>query len=560
MTIETAGFRQFIDDYTYLRTTSLALGELPGFDEGFGFMKKRMFDEALYKFYHLYQRDEGKSNPFVYFFVLYCAARTSLQKHELANICNEFLRLYDHFPVYSILWEAAHIYCQMGDTQNAKKYYELVIQNHEPTRHFYNLLAETKQQFDIIEPIFRQYNIYLSKYVNYFTDRTAYINNTASAFGVAETSITDAQEQAIEALLQQHWQNYLAGKIAKPKYQGLFVPKPLNKPLNILFFGPRKLRNNENTHEFYLADATIARGHNYYCLFFEQCNRDNMPFHEFLEQFKGHELHEMISKYKIDILYLDYATHPKKMHSPNFISILQHIKNKTGVKMMRNITDYYNSYYTISAEWFELMDIIYTDTADNNNTDENLPLYAHKFLHFPVIWKKPPNYLHENQAKDINFLCLGMDTMNAQKDQFVEKIMDYIEPPIKILLSFDNKVNTTQEYLKFYQRSKITSNTGCRFYANGEYYCISTARIYEAITSKCLLLEEGTESTKYIYIPYIHYIPVYCRDDVRIYTQFFIKNHAWREKITQHALEFFEQYYSTHNIWTHIEQRLGFME
>ncbi len=502
---------------------------------------------------NIFVQPENSGNLLIYFLIFFTYAKSDIPQNEYLACCDKMQEMFNKYGSYSFLWEKAHILLKLKQFDIAQETYELVLKNHKQAIINRNEIINTKEEYIFLKPIFQKYGKFLHKYNNLNNDRANDIINGISDLGLAQTNISNHQETMIIEKLQQFWQEYHNGNYKEPAYQGIFKNQLPAKKLNILYIGYTKMRVFENATKFYIQDSIQRRGHNFFEISIDKLhNQDELNF---LNHYDGKDIFEAIEKHQINIVFLDYNVRNTTLESVNFINIISKINNILKIPVIRYVMDYINCGPKIPQNWYDAIDMLLS--LNQNITDINFHNNKHKFFYLPLIALNESN---QPLRKNYNFTIIGSDTEQAQRYYFIEKITEVIKNGIRITLTDNNnEIYSMKDYIALYQNSKITFNTGCRNFFNGQYFYISTFRINEAIVNKCLLLEEGTMSCEDIYVPFVHYIPVYNRNDVMIYAQFFLKHEEWREKIVNEAYNFWQENYSYNHIWSEIERRLGFL-
>lgn len=149
--------------------------------------------------------------------------------------------------------------------------------------------------------------------------------------------------------------------------------------------------------------------------------------------------------------------------------------------------------------------------------------------------------------KDYGISCVGSNTRNR---------MDWMAPvlasnvPVSFYLHDRLKKNapSSDEYFDILKRSRLVFNNG---YIS-ELLNITTGRFFEGVISRALVLQERGSPIDEFFVPFIHYVPVTCVDQVISYAQFFLENEEWRSRITDAARSYWDEHYSSKMNWSHI--------
>ncbi len=543
----------FIDKFIYYKQIEVLISGKEHLNSAIQYINDKQYHLALPILINEFYDSENKDNLLIYFLIFYCAAKSNKTFFDYQTCAHRMQEMFDMYKSYSFLWEKAHILLKLREYEQAKLLYTLVIRNHEPAIKNLNIIINTREEFNFLMPIFKYHGYDIHRYNNFFEDRENDIGNSMTELGKIQDFITSEQEKIITDKLHQKWQEYINGNHSKPSYQGIFKSQPHEKKLNILYVGYARIREFENPTKYYFGNATLQRGHNLYEICLDDLMIDISKDKEFYENYEGKEIFEAIRKHQINIIFLDFNVHLLQDHSENFTNIFNKINNILKIPVIRYVMDCYNCGYKIPQTWYDAIDLLITLNIDN--TDACFLQNKHKILHLPIM-ALTSNY--SNSPKGYDIIIIGSDTEQTRRGAFVKDFENYFKN-LRLSLSLHNGIDSMAKYIALYQNSKITFNTGCRNFFNGQYFYISTFRINEAIVNKCLLLEEGTMSCEDIYVPFVHYIPVYNRNDVMIYAQFFLKHEEWREKIVNEAYNFWQENYSYNNIWSEIERRLGFL-
>ncbi len=544
----------YIDNYAIYGEEDFKIDENIVINLALKLIREKKFEEAMDILYQNITEMDKNGNILVYYLIFYSYARCNIVREDLEICNNKMQELYSSYQSYSFLWEKAKILLKLENYDQAKQLFELVITNHQPTKTFRNLIIDTRIEYNFLTPIFQKFQLNLLQYNNLMLDRTNDILNNKSFLGKIEQEITLDQEFLIINKIKKNLQEYENDKFNKPSYQGIYLNKTHQITLNILYIGNTKMRVFENPVKYYLKESILKRGHNYHELCLDELMGENPIDKNFYDKYDGKEIFDMIVNFQINMVFLDYNIREEDADSDNFVGIINKIQNILKIQVVRYVMDYINFGAKIPAKWFESVAMILA--LNINKFDENCYKYQDKIFHCPLFCLTNE---YKNIVKTHNFSIIGSDTYQAQRNKFIFGINNFVKNGTKINLNYNNKIYNMNEYVANYQDSKITFNSGCRGFLQGQYFYISTFRINEAIVNKCLLLEEGTMSCEDIYVPFVHYIPVYNRNDVMIYAQFFLKHEEWREKIVNEAYNFWQENYSYNHIWSEIERRLGFL-
>ena len=108
------------------------------------------------------------------------------------------------------------------------------------------------------------------------------------------------------------------------------------------------------------------------------------------------------------------------------------------------------------------------------------------------------------------------------------------------------------EYAAIMRASRMVMNCSSRSQA----IRIMTHRVWQAIRSGVVLLEEENEATRTSFIPFIHYVPFENAVQLDHMVEFFVKNPDCADRIGQAAAEFSARHYSAAQIWARLFMRI----
>ncbi len=481
------------------------------------------------------KQSPDKLNFFVKFYKLLCLSKGINQDDILQYVYNEFNIIYKKYNFYPALWEMAFIDIQCNKINQAIEKYHFIFKNHLNSLNLINFIVINKTQYDILYPIVLSYNMVLFNYRERIYDRQLSILNDKPTYSASELPIILENSFNQANSLQPKLANKFSVKTRKNKIKILYVAH----------FEVAKPNRHANEIYYYFKQSSHLRGHE--INYFNSGEQTSPPDSIQLKEFDN-----FLFNYQPNLII--YEFHDYNIPKNAFLSetkILQ-IKAQYNCKFLQIFPDSNNLVELFPFSWYNIIDLFWL-FMPNNKQFIHLETIE-KLLYFPSF-KLNDNGKNHNLTKNIEFGFIG--TKLSQREVFLKDIQNNISGA-RIYFN-SNEFNTTEAYDNFMAQTKITFNTGYRAMYGGQNYFVPTGRINEAIINKCLLLEEGTMSCEDIYVPFVHYIPVYNRNDVMIYAQFFLKHEEWREKIVNEAYNFWQENYSYNHIWSEIERRLGFL-
>jgi hypothetical protein len=103
-----------------------------------------------------------------------------------------------------------------------------------------------------------------------------------------------------------------------------------------------------------------------------------------------------------------------------------------------------------------------------------------------------------------------------------------------------------EEYIDLFKRTKISLNFSRRI--DGQFAI--TGRIWEAIFSYAVLMEEYSPDIEKYLIPFCHYIPVTNVEQIRVYSSYLLKDKALRERIAHCGYSHLMKHTSSKVVWS----------
>ena len=109
-----------------------------------------------------------------------------------------------------------------------------------------------------------------------------------------------------------------------------------------------------------------------------------------------------------------------------------------------------------------------------------------------------------------------------------------------------------QEYAAIMRHSRMVLNLSMR----NPTTKIITGRVWQALHSGVLLLEEENAATRNFFVPFVHYAPFENARQLDYMIAFFKQNDGWRERIGEAVAQFCAEQYSAASIWARVFDRL----
>ncbi len=415
---------------------------------------------------------------------------------------------------------------------------------------------------------------YLNLYESLRVPRVAKILAPSPLLGASEQILSIQNEQKIRDMLDKKHEEFANNTLRKPEFQGFYNAKPLNKNIKIFLMFPQNTYGSETCFEqdntIYHYNAAKLRGYdvrqfntNKVCIHQARYNQkcklpricDGKLFAS-TAQSKQQELQkirEHLQEFRPDVVLCDsiYAPNEDTLTPADFMAL----KKEFQFKLVFFYSDGWYGNMSLYSTWAECADAILTSYQTHQEYEHYDKLG--KIIHLPFV-----AFDFQLLPKKFDLFFWGRNHRN--RDAFLSNIEKIIPNSIIQMNNYllPGREVSCEKYYELLLQSRITFSSGFTGQylnnknLNEKVMHIITSRFRESIFSKTLILEESHLHAQELYYPYIHFIPVNCRDEVILYSQFFIKNPDYRDKIVNQAYQFMEQNYSNEHYWTYFEEKL----
>jgi len=385
--------------------------------------------------------------------------------------------------------------------------------------------------------------------------------------GPANSKTTRTSASILESLFRSHLDAWKSGDSAIPLGSDVFMVEPsrklemANHRSSIFMVSPHfymgespKIESDSHIHQ---ASSAINAGHrvtefdsdllclNGYLAY------DRQPIVVPLETV-GEEIEKLrcqLTEARPEILYIDGNFIPGKASYDS--DLLQSLKSEFGFRLCTIIADCHDLQQRSKiAYWGDVSDSIVVTTFDGLNRHYLAFQDKDKVLLAP----SPPNnealWFSHRSSKDIALgFCGGKGRRRT----------DYLDfahahgVPVTSLYREDEGRIQPNDYMSFVNRSRLSFTSGYQGILNGKRHGFLTYRIWETILGKCVLLHETGTPLNHFLVPFVHYVPVDNVHELVHYSQFLLENENIANEITENALAFYMEHYSSDRFWTRVQ-------
>ncbi len=468
-----------------------------------------------------------------------------LERHDYFQIANELTNLDQRYASFEVFCTLAYLEKEKFILEFLPKLLEIYPAEYLRQR------VNSKQSY------------YLNLYLSIKDSRIHKILLASPFLGQPELQITAQQNQKIQDLLDKNAQDFHENKLPKREFEGKYISKPNINPKKFLILTAKHIGTTELLQDsavsYLYYNSLKMRGHQVEIYFTDKClihherymkkygkpriiNGKNFVSTPETKKQEIANIAQIISEFKPDIVYFESFWQPNEDTIQN--KDFHYLKTIHPFKLVTLYTDAVRGNPLGYDVWNESTDFFCTYRANHEQFEYHNKLG--KIILNPILPYAKFKFI---PTKTQNFIFSGRNHRN--RDAFLCDFQKFV-PTAKIHLnstySAQSKL-TTQESIGELLSSKMTFSSG---FVYDNLYML-TARIFEAIGAKTLLLEEEGSAVAPMYYPYIHYIPIQNRAELITYSQFFIANEDYRARITNDAYDFHMKNYSNDHIWTHFE-------
>jgi hypothetical protein len=369
--------------------------------------------------------------------------------------------------------------------------------------------------------------------------------------GPAGDALDPVHERIIDGILTAHWERWISDPIL-PKRASLFSDSKIFRwkgadPLKVAIISPKHINCNPDYIEadvyYHLSRSSVQQGFEVRCFntdeiqyeSFEisQRSRRTRPLQEGLN-----ELTEFLAEFRPDIVITDgnYISTGDSLEP----SYWDTSKAAFDFKLMVVLGDIHDDSH-VASFWHDCADLLCTFHG------EAIDLIGKKnAITFPTF-PFDETMFDADVAEDIDVSFIGSDVRRRR-----EWTEPFIVAGIKTTLRLHDRSKATapgyEEFYNLIKRSKLIFNNGFL----SLYTSITTGRLFEAILSRTLVLQQNGAPCDDHFVPFVHYVPVTNIDQMIAFSRFFLKHETWRQKITNAAREFWDQHYATRLNWNFI--------
>jgi len=373
--------------------------------------------------------------------------------------------------------------------------------------------------------------------------------------GPAGDTLDPVHERIIEGILTAHWERWISAPIM-PKHASLFTDSKNFRwkgpePFKVAIVFSKHIHCNpdyiESDFYYHLSRSSVQQGFDVRCfnadeIQYEVTGVPQRPARRRPLQESLNELTQFLDEFRPDLVVTDgnYLSTGDSL-TPKY---WDDSKAAFGFKLVILIGDAHDD-YPVAAFWYNSADLMGTFHGESvaligKSNAVALPT-------FPI----DQTVFDADVPKDIDALFIGSDS-RRRREWMEPLIVAGIETTLRLHDRTKAKAPDYDEYYRLIKRSKLIFNNG---YANS-YINVTTGRFFEGILAKTLVLQQNGAPCDQYFVPFVHYIPVTNIDQLIAFSRFFLKNEAWRQKITNAARGFWDQHYATKLNWNFICARL----
>jgi len=373
--------------------------------------------------------------------------------------------------------------------------------------------------------------------------------------GPAGDTLDPAHERIIEGLLTVHWDRWISDPVL-PKRASLFTGSKKftwgsARPLKVAIVFSQHINCNpeyiESDFYYHLSRSSVQQGFDVRCFNADEVQYESTavpqrpartrPLKDALD-----DLTAFLDGFRPDVVVTDgsYLSTGQSL-APSY---WEASKATFGFKLLIFIADAHDE-NSMAAFWHDCAHLIGTFHGEAIELIDK-----HKTITLPTFPIDETAFDAEI-AKDIYVSFVGSD-VRRRREWMEPLIVAGIETTLRLHDRTKAKAPDYDEYYRLIKRSKLIFNNG---YANA-YINVTTGRFFEGILAKTLVLQQNGAPCDQYFVPFVHYIPVTNIDQLIAFSRFFLKNEAWRQKITNAARGFWDQHYATKLNWNFICARL----
>jgi spore maturation protein CgeB len=302
--------------------------------------------------------------------------------------------------------------------------------------------------------------------------------------------------------------------------------------------GNPKLGLSNNAHNILDTFQQSVKDAQMYTLFFDEAYMYGRHINEILEAY--------CRKFDIDTVFVSLlGTSPS---NPS-LNILNNLKT-LGIKIVfiwcdNNPTEIYLQDRTLEIS--DLNVVLDYPTSDLHNIRRISHEQSGKYLY---LWTPESKFLYYPDEQDIDVSFIG-SIRYPDRAEYVRKLQQ-VFPNIYIRGGQRENYLSPEGYASLIRRSKININ----FSKNMDGYSQCKGRVFEALASKTLLLEEDNYSTPAFFDPMREYRQFTDIESLIKQIEFYTKNPDMAEMIAQNGYNKYKNNWTSQHFWDRIKDKL----
>jgi hypothetical protein len=177
-----------------------------------------------------------------------------------------------------------------------------------------------------------------------------------------------------------------------------------------------------------------------------------------------------------------------------------------------------------------------------------------KGFYWPGLPFDPAMLAHDSQQQLVHDFCL-IGSNGRSRDLYARILQDMGFGGFYRLHRRSNaQAVSVEAYRRELAAARLVFNNG--FNSNTE--SIVTGRVFEAIYSGAVLLEESGSDIDQLFAPFVHYIPIAGVHQLMHFADFMIRHDDERSQIAKRAKDFAARHYAGKYFWSALLNKLGF--
>ena len=365
-------------------------------------------------------------------------------------------------------------------------------------------------------------------------------------------------ERSFDDFLKREWESWGAGAIPQPGFFRDVGPRRAKAPakdLRVLAVMPRYVQSSERYVEYDLIDHTYRSMVN--CgiqadIF--DADRISYPALFRLDPQKAADdlaaLRRRVGETRANILFFDgnFVGRPGSLNA----EFLNELRATFGLKLIAFVGDAWGDYGSRAvAYWAPVCDLIVHLVPDLGIADASAAPDKLVCIPYPVNEK---NFFPERtRSLDLSFFGSRRTYLRL----FWLAHVRTSAARLRLNSNLQATLRTSDcppmpEYAAIMRRSRMVLN----FSTRDRTTKIITGRVWQALHSGVVLLEEENAATRFFFVPFIHYVPFENARQLRHMIEFFSKNRGWENRIGDEAAEFCAKHYAASDTWASIFARV----